>query len=107
MIFRALSEEIGSPLPYDTLEELRTRIAENAPHLIKYDFIESSGFERLGLQASGSHSLNNTPLIDNVSNFYMTDPISRNSHMMARCTRELNPLKNFNFKKDHQTWLTH
>lgn len=45
MVLRAVSEEIGSPLPYDTLEELRTRIAEIAPHLIKYDFIENSGFE--------------------------------------------------------------
>ena len=51
--------------------------------------------------------MNSTPLIENVSNFYMTDQISRNSHMMARCTRELNPLKEFNFKKDVQTWLTH
>lgn len=47
MVLRALSEEIGSPLPYDTLEELRTRIAELAPHLIKYDHIENYGFEQL------------------------------------------------------------
>lgn len=45
MVLRALSEELGSALPYDTLEELRTRIAELAPHLIKYDFVENSGFE--------------------------------------------------------------
>jgi len=45
MVIRALSEELGTPLPYDTIEELRTRIAELAPHLIKYDHIESSGFE--------------------------------------------------------------
>lgn len=37
----------------------------------------------------------------------MTDAISRNSKIMARCTRELNPLKAFNFKKDVVTWLTH
>ena len=107
MVLRALSEEIGSPLPYDTLEELRTRIAEFAPHLIKYDYIESSGFEGLAHQPNGSTQLNNTPLIENVDNFYMTDPISRNSHIMARCTRELNPHKEFNFKKDVVTWITH
>jgi NADH dehydrogenase (ubiquinone) Fe-S protein 1 len=45
MVIRALSEEIGSPLPYDTIEELRTRLAEMAPHLIKFDVIEGSGFE--------------------------------------------------------------
>lgn len=47
MVLRALSEEIGSPLPYDTLDELRTRLAELAPHLVKYDFVEGSGFGQL------------------------------------------------------------
>lgn len=107
MVLRALSEELGAPLPFDTIEELRTRIAELAPHLIKYDFIESSGFEKLAHSTNGQTDLNSTPLIENVSNFYMTDQISRNSHMMARCTKELNPLKQFNFKKDQQTWITH
>jgi NADH dehydrogenase (ubiquinone) Fe-S protein 1 len=107
MVLRALSEEIGSPLPYDTLEELRTRIAELSPHLIKYDFIENSGFEGLAHQPNGATQTNGTPFAENVDNFYMTDAVSRNSHIMARCTRELNPLKQFNFKKDSQTWLTH
>jgi NADH dehydrogenase (ubiquinone) Fe-S protein 1 len=107
MVLRALSEELGSPLPYDTLEELRTRIAEIAPHLIKYDFIESSGFAHLAHQPNGETRLNKTPLIENVDNFYMTDVISKNSNIMARCTRELNPFKNFNFKKDQQTWISH
>ena len=107
MVIRALSEEVGTPLPYDTIEELRTRIAEMAPHLIKFDVIEGSGFEKLAHAPNGNSSLNGTPLVENVDNFYMTDAISRNSHIMARCTRELNPLKAFNFKKDVQTWLTH
>ena len=108
MIMRAISEELGSPLPYDTVDELRTRLAEMCPHLLRFDVIESSGFEALAHQVSASGSqLNGTALIENVNNFYMTDQISRNSHMMARCTRELNPLKEFNFKKDVQTWLTH
>jgi NADH dehydrogenase (ubiquinone) Fe-S protein 1 len=50
MILRALSEEIGSPLPYDSLDEIRTRLAELAPHLVKFDFIENSGFERLAFK---------------------------------------------------------
>jgi len=108
MVFRALSEEIGSPLPYDTVEELRTRIAEVAPHVIKFDHIEASGFEQAAHKPNGNYDLNGTNLVENIDNFYMTDVISRNSHIMARCTRELNPLKDFNFiKKDHQTWITH
>jgi NADH dehydrogenase (ubiquinone) Fe-S protein 1 len=107
MILRALSEELGASLPYDTIEELRTRIATLSPHLLKFDFIESSGFEKLAHNPNGDTELNGTTFIENVDNFYMTDAISRNSHIMARCTRELNPLKEFNFKKDVQGWITH
>ena len=52
MVLRALSEVLGTPLPYDSLDEVRTRLAELAPHLVKYDHIESSGFEKLALKSS-------------------------------------------------------
>ena len=102
MVLRAISEEIGTPLPYDTVDELRTRIAEVCPHLLCFDVIEGNGFENLAHQFDQKdiEALNGTTLMENVGNFYMTDQISRNSHMMARCTRELNPLKEYNFKKD-------
>jgi NADH dehydrogenase (ubiquinone) Fe-S protein 1 len=108
MVLRALSEEMGIPLPYDSLDEVRTRIAELAPHLVKYDFTErSSVFEDLAHATNGERKINNSLLTDTVDNFYMTDAISRNSHIMARCSRELNPLKQENFKKWHNTWFTH
>jgi NADH dehydrogenase (ubiquinone) Fe-S protein 1 len=108
MILRALSEELGTPLPYDSLDEVRTRLAELAPHLVKFDVIENSGFEEIALRSNPkSTHLNKTPLTDNVDNFYQTDAISRNSQVMARCTKELNPKKQFNFKEHVQTWLTH
>lgn len=109
MVLRALSEVLGTPLPYDSLDEVRTRLAELAPHLVKYDHIESSGFEKLALKSSSQDNdhLNATVLADSIDNFYMTDSISRNSHIMARCTRELNPSKETNFKEWVNTWLTH
>lgn len=54
MILRALSEEIGCPLPYDSLDEVKTRLASLAPHLVKYDYIENSGFEELSLKSRGN-----------------------------------------------------
>ena len=45
MILRAISEELECSLPYDSLDELRTRMAELAPHLVKYDYTEERGFE--------------------------------------------------------------
>ncbi|MFO0116684.1 MAG: hypothetical protein ACK521_03415 [bacterium] len=46
-------------------------------------------------------------MTDAVDNFYMTDAISRNSHVMARCTKELNPQKQTNFKQWVNNWYTH
>ena len=107
-ILRALSEETRTPLPYDSLDEVRTRLAELAPHLIKFDHIEASGFERLAHRFDSNNTkLNKTALTDNMDNYYQTDSISRNSTVMARCTKELNPLKQFNFKEHVQTWMTH
>jgi NADH dehydrogenase (ubiquinone) Fe-S protein 1 len=60
---------------------VRTRIAALAPHLVKFDVIENSGFESLALKFNpkGDVKINKTPLTDNVDNFYQTDVISRNS----------------------------
>lgn len=107
MVLRALSEELGTPLPYDSLDEVRTRLAEIAPHLVRYDTIESCSFDRIALTDSGDRQVSRAILTDAVDNFYMTDPISRNSHIMARCTRELNPAKQTNFKEWVNTWITH
>ena len=98
-ILRALSEELGSPLPYDRTEELRGRIAELAPHLVKYDVVEPSGYEDLVVtHKRGDTKMSNVPFQDPIDNFYMTDSISRNSSVMANCSREFNPKKNNNFK---------
>ena len=106
MVLRALSEELGTPLPYDSLDEVRTRLAELAPHLVRYDVIEPGSFDRVSLTDSGDRKVSGALLTDAVDNFYMTDPISRNSHIMARCTRELNPAKQTNFKEWVNTWIT-
>lgn len=45
MVLRAVSEMLNCPLPYDSLDEIRTRMAELAPHMVLYDHIEPSGFE--------------------------------------------------------------
>ncbi|KAK2856905.1 hypothetical protein Q5P01_005640 [Channa striata] len=40
MIIRALSELVGVTLPYDTLDEVRLRLAEVSPNLVRYDDVE-------------------------------------------------------------------
>lgn len=43
-IIRALSEVIGEPLPYDTLDELRDRMEDIAPHLVRYGTREQNNY---------------------------------------------------------------
>lgn len=107
MVLRALSEELGTPLPYDSLDEVRTRLTELCPHMARFDVIEETTFDEIAHKPTGETRLNDSLLTDAVDNFYMTDAISRNSHIMARCTRELNPPKQTNFKKWVNTWFTH
>lgn len=43
-IIRALSEVVGAKLPYDTLEEVRFRLEEVAPHLTRYGSAEDANY---------------------------------------------------------------
>lgn len=95
-----MSEEVGVPLPYDSLEELRYRVAELAPHLLKYDYIEPTVFGKVALaaQQNAKTTLLPTPITDYIDNFYMTDAISRASVTMAKCSTAFNNEKHSNFK---------
>lgn len=43
-IIRALSEIIGVRLPYDTLEEVRDRLEEVSPNLVRYGAVEEANY---------------------------------------------------------------
>lgn len=71
-IIRALSEFMDIPLPYDEIHEVRNRMCEIAPYLVKYDHIESYGFEDLLLKTyeNDDITVNNTNLIDTIDVYY-------------------------------------
>ena len=80
-ILRALSERLGKPLPYDTMEQVRTRLVA-----------ANKVFAALEQQAPGAWgefgkagSVSDAPFVSTIANFYMTDPISRASRTMADC----------------------
>ncbi|NTU76274.1 MAG: NADH-quinone oxidoreductase subunit G [Alphaproteobacteria bacterium] len=83
----AVAEAVGKKLPVNSLDALRKSMSEACPflgsvgHLVKAEWKE---FGRPGELLSQSFA----PSIDN---FYMTDPISRSSPTMAKCTAELFP----------------
>lgn len=88
----ALSEVIGSPLPYDDVLALRDRMWEVSPTLVRYDELESPSPEalRAGLESlakAETPAPSSDTLKKPVADFYRTDPISRASVTMAQCSK--------------------
>lgn len=79
----ALSEVVGSPLPYDDVLSLRDRLWEISPSLVRYDVTErtSTDIAAVGLKTlaalNASAKVSGAPFRKPITNFYQTDPISR------------------------------
>ncbi|XP_074047642.1 NADH-ubiquinone oxidoreductase 75 kDa subunit, mitochondrial [Macrotis lagotis] len=91
-IIRALSEIAGMTLPYDTLDQVRNRLEEVSPNLVRYDDVEHANYfqEASELAKLVKEQLLTQPLVPpqlTIKDFYMTDPISRASQTMAKCVK--------------------
>ncbi|XP_063073322.1 NADH-ubiquinone oxidoreductase 75 kDa subunit, mitochondrial [Engraulis encrasicolus] len=91
-IIRAVAELAGVTLPYDSVAEVRDRLAEVAPNLVRYDDVEVANYFKQAneLAQTVDQTLLADPLIPpqvSVKDFYMTDPISRASQTMAKCVK--------------------
>ncbi len=86
-ILRAVSEVLGKPLPFDSLEALRALMAEGCASFAGIDKVVPGVWGDFGENGALNPALG--PLGSAVSNYYMTDPISRASPTMARCTLEI------------------
>ncbi len=84
-VVRMLSEKLGQPLPWDSLEELRAHMDQYSEVFASLDQIASRPWESLDdggkIEAAG---FNKT-----IDNYYMTNVISRNSPIMAIATKEI------------------
>jgi NADH-quinone oxidoreductase subunit G len=81
-IVRALSEALGRTLGYDTQEQLRARLATLYPVFEAIDEIQPARWQDFGQAGRVDAAPFKTP----IKNFYMTDPISRCSETMAKCS---------------------
>jgi NADH-quinone oxidoreductase subunit G len=81
-ILRALSERLGKTLPYDTLDQVRARLAAVNKTFAAIDQQAAGSWGSFGAAAKPSDQ----PFVSPVKNFYMTCPISRASRTMAECT---------------------
>ncbi len=81
-ILRALSEQAGNTLPYNSLEELRTKMVEAAPHLADIDVVMPAAWGSFGTAGDVDAAPFANPITDN----YLTNSISRASGIMAECS---------------------
>ncbi|ATW05028.1 NADH-quinone oxidoreductase subunit NuoG [Sphingorhabdus sp. YGSMI21] len=83
-ILRALSDVMGKTLPFDSFEELRTKMAKDHPELAQEGLVTLEWSPPTGLpdepKGQGVHP---------VKDFYLTNSIARASATMQRCSAEL------------------
>jgi NADH dehydrogenase (ubiquinone) Fe-S protein 1 len=89
-IIRALSEVVGKTLPYDDVDQLRSRMRQISPTLVSLDLertsdnVASLGLSHLLTYADGDSS---SPLVLPIKDFYLTNSIARASSTMAKCSQ--------------------
>ncbi|MEX0284815.1 MAG: NADH-quinone oxidoreductase subunit NuoG [Paracoccaceae bacterium] len=81
-ILRALSGELGSALPFDSMAQLRQMLVKDVPHLGKIDAVPENEWLIPDLPAPAGGDLGVT-----LSDFYLTNPIARASALMAELSR--------------------
>ncbi len=84
-ILRALSEALDRTVPLDTVAQVRARMAEVAPTLSMVDAVEPAEWGPFGEPGPVSDA----PFVSPVRDFYLTNPITRASPTMRRCSREI------------------
>jgi len=82
-ILRALSEVLGHTLPYDTLAQVRERLVKADKAFGEVGEAKAAKWGEFGGDPA---TMDAAPFQSPIKNFYMTDPITRASAVMAECT---------------------
>ena len=84
-ILRALSERLGTTLPYDSLDALRSTLFADHPSFAQIDYAPGgAALDLSGLDAAGKTS--DAAFASPITDFYQTNPIARASVTMAECS---------------------
>ncbi|AIL65950.1 NADH-quinone oxidoreductase chain 3 [Rickettsiales bacterium Ac37b] len=81
-IIKELSKYLNKSLSYESIEELRNRIAKVIPYIYEIDKITPTKWTKFGKAGE----LLSLPFENVINNYYMTDVISRASKTMAECS---------------------
>ena len=86
-IIRALSDVLGQRLPYDSLQQLRAAIIQQAPHFGEIDAVHSANVDELkGVGDASKRSHGSEGFSLPIHDFYLSNPIARASKTMAECS---------------------
>jgi NADH-quinone oxidoreductase subunit G len=85
-ILRALSDVLGSRLPYDSLAQLRSAMFKAHPHLQRVDRIEPGNAADIEKLAALGGAPGKAPFVSAIDDFYLTNAIARASTVMAECS---------------------
>ena len=89
-IMRALSDTLGRRLPFDSLAQMRAEMYAQHDHLDMIGLLEQAdvaGVDALASREGGSKV--DAPFVSPVRDFYLTNPITRASAVMAECSATL------------------
>ena len=130
-IIRAASELTQTPLPYHSLEQIRERLVELRPSFEQLESLASSAQQHTQEHAASEHdhdrrvsavdakeaaasppsstassSSSSSRFVGVYSNYFFTDPISRSSATMAKCSATLPQSRNSYTEHSQQTQQT-
>ena len=86
-ILRAFSAVIGAPLPYDSIQEVRDRLAVVNPVFATLQELPRRGCTDHAGPSGNGDNLASEPFQPAVADYYQTNAINRASVTMAECTR--------------------
>ena len=85
-ILRALSDAIGTPLPFDSFGALRARLFADHPEFARLGLVD---FPWAPPALDSVEIASGTALIYPIRDFYLTNPIARSSPTLQRCSAEI------------------
>ena len=85
-VIRALSDVLGTKLPFDSLGQLRAALFAAHPHLARLDAVEAADVDGIAAIAKKGGKIAAAPFASAVKDFYLTNPIARASAIMADCS---------------------
>jgi len=85
-ILRALSDQLGQRLPYDSLAQLRATLFKAHPQLARLDAVAPADASDLRRLAEVAGTPDHTAFHSPVEDYYATNAIARASAVMAECS---------------------